>query len=128
MGNSIKIQSALACDDVRHEMGNRWTLVGVCGLEFQVSNFPARMRLHFVVVAELPGAGKFDFAFRLIGPDGSVIWKSDGSVEAFKAAKGALLPIGVSSFELKSPGDFALEQESPPGRWRVIQVWSVVSS
>ena len=96
---SAQLVYSILCDDVRLELGNKLSLMGVFENVY-LPQFPA-MLLRFAAVNHWIGAGDYETQVRVVSPDGREIAQSSQS--AFRIAK-------------------------PKGRWRQpIGCWPVVS-
>jgi hypothetical protein len=131
MSNStIKVRTAFACEDLRHEMDGKLFAIGIHNpvlgrpplLEDGTS--PAT-KLHFILSLDVPEAGDFDMRFRLRPLGG----KGRGSstklrVQFLEAANNIPFPIGP--MRMRPDADamgFSLEQEIGDGRWKRLAEW-----
>ena len=122
--SSLKILGALVCDDVRFEIGGKYTVVGVYGPELNSPDFPCVITLRVVVFIDILEAGEIYFEFRLVRSEGEVIGDAKGGMEAARPANGILLPLGPFTFTFMKPGSFKLQFQSAPGRWKTVQKWN----
>ena len=125
MSATLKVQAALACEDLRTEMNGKWMAVGICGPELSVPAFPAAFNLRFVAIVDISAAGSASFSFRLLDAEKKIIMSIKGSIDAMQAVKGIFLPIGGAVVSLQSPGEIVLQFETGIGKWRTIQSWYV---
>lgn len=114
---SLRAVGAFACDDVRLEIGNKFTFVGIYTSDLNLPDFPCTLALRIVVLVDFPEAGPFHFAFRLMHSNGTKIAEIEGKLEAAKAGRG-MLPIGPTAITFAEHGSFALQFRSAPGRWK----------
>jgi hypothetical protein len=112
MSIAAQFQTKLLCEDIRNELGNKRTLVGVFSGDIIVEKFPATLSLaaYFEYVPTLIGQQRIDFSV-YFGNDklfdfGGVLSVADLSVTAL-----ALPRINAT---IQQPGDFRIEVIAPP--------------
>ena len=99
-----KFRNVILCDDIRDEMGNKKSLMGVYSGDILVQNFPAAVQIAFYVdyVPAEDEAGEIPVQFR-ITQDGAEIAKAQIQAKIDKGPTVTLIiPKGVASFDKAS--------------------------
>ena len=125
MTHVMKIQSAIACDDIRFETGNKLIAIGMYGQDITVPGFPCILMLRFIIVADIFIVGSLEFDFRVSGFNKTILMTSKGIMEVTKAGSGIIFPTAPCPFSISEPGEFTLQHQIAPNKWRNVQTWVV---
>lgn len=122
----IRVRAAIACDDVRHEIGGKMTLVGIYGPVIGLRAFPAQLMLRIVCLADIETAGRHTIFLRVTNDDdlSLVEWK----VEMEAAGLGDAIPLLPLPLSLRvgRPVSLRLAQQLE-GEWKVLQTWMIAA-
>jgi hypothetical protein len=108
-----RLQVAIVCEDVRKELGNKRSLIGVFSGDVVVGEFPATLSLaaYFEYITDV--AGMFDIEF--------VVYFGDRQVAKFEAGLSVVEPDQPSVMDLPrmnltvlGPGDIRIEMGTKP--------------
>ena len=63
--DTIEVRNAILCEDIRHEIGNKNSLIGVFGGDILVAELPARIRVAVYYDAMVSVRGKIQSEIKL---------------------------------------------------------------
>ena len=73
MIHSPKLEYAMICDDIRHEVGDKFSLIGVYGSDIYAANMPFLFPKLSVAIAYRHLKGGDTFHIELIDPAGTIV-------------------------------------------------------
>lgn len=110
----IEIKNAFLCDDVRQEVNNKHTLVGVYSGNIVLPRVPADVLLGLFMEMETP-AGAHEIEIRISGPGkGSATLKAN--IQQAESGS-ASLANSRAQFHMEKEGVFRVDARTPGGRW-----------
>lgn len=123
---TLEVLAVLACDDVREELRNKLTFVGVLVPSFTLAKFPASVRLSFVIIANVIDEGSSDLSVRVMGDRDEPLGSAQGEVMTPKVGGALAIPVGPFNLPIDGPGPIRFEAMDE-GKWRELQRWEVLS-
>ena len=108
MTGSLTPLAGLLCDDVRFEADGRYSLMGLVPAALTVVAFPARQRVHAVVLfrADKPGTCVVGTGLRWRG---ELRWQVETELEITEAGGCTAVPMGNTVAGFDQEGELALE-------------------
>jgi hypothetical protein len=122
----FEVLGAFACDDVRFEIGGKYTIVGAYGGDsIGVPTFPWALRLWVVLLTNTTAAeAPTTLQFRVLGPSGDPIMQAQMQMQEVKAGKGVLVPIFGFASQFSSPGTLTV-QANNNSDWQNVHILKV---
>lgn len=98
----------LLCDDIRYEADGRFSLMGIIPASISVAAFPARQRMHAVVLfrADVPGTCVVSTSLRWRG---EVRWQVENELEITEPGGCTPVPMGNTMAGFDQEGELVLE-------------------
>lgn len=116
----IAIDNVVICEDVRHELRGKFTIVGVSVPELNVVSFPANLRVALWVSGTPSELGEFDIAVRAINPDGKTIVEGGLKGEIKSLSKMSIV-IGPMHLAAEKEGDYKFQWQFQGKKWSAIE-------
>lgn len=112
---SLRFVHATLCEDIRTEIGGKYSLIGVFANEVQVSAFPSVIRLATFVEIEIPKAGDWNLKFRASVEGGEAL-ETAGVFQAKRGGRG-VVTLPALNVNFKEPSHYLVEMEVQPDEW-----------
>jgi hypothetical protein len=103
MGDPLSLQAAVLCEDIRAEINNKYTLIGVFGLDINLATLPGALNLAIYMEHHTHQVGHFDGEMRLLDPEDSPLLSINFTMDIDRVG-GMLMPIGPFPVRLKTAG------------------------
>ena len=124
---SIKITTALLCDDARKEDNGKEVLIGVYTGDVLVSEFPAQLVVCLWLLTETEAAGEIEKEVRAVGPDGKTITSGLFHVSILRDGKGsASFALTKMPLLIEKKGKLKFQWRPLKGRWSTILTKNVL--
>jgi hypothetical protein len=117
--NKITVENVAFCENVRQEVGGKYTLLGVFAPELSVIEIPATIVLAIWISGTPNAAGTFEADFRALGTD--KISLISGKMEGeFSSTGKSSVVIGPMPLPIQKAGDYTFEWKFSDGKWEKI--------
>lgn len=103
------------CEDVREEVGNKFSAMGIFGGDIVTSPFPAVIRAAFLLIFSSNKNGELELRMRL-SVDGTVVMEAKASVN-FETAGTANMVIPMGAIRVEKPSRIALQLSMTGDDW-----------
>lgn len=123
MSGRFKVIGALMCEDVRQEVNDAISLIGVATPTLECANFPARRRLSPVLLVDTLETGPATFKVELKWR-GKLRYGIEVEIEIDEVSKGVPLPVRGTVGNFDRPGTLALDVIIDDRR-KTVQKWIV---
>jgi hypothetical protein len=116
LNKTLKVEFALFCEDVREEVGNKFSAVGIFTGEIVTDTFPAKIRAAFLISIKAQSSGIFPLWIRLL-LDGEKLMEgmSEMAIKEETGVANLIVPSGTIGIE--RPGTLTLELSLDSKKW-----------
>lgn len=124
---SIKVETALLCDDIRQEVSGKYILIGFYSGDVLVKRMPIEIPMAFLIMLShpaTPATYSLEVRLDLPGLKRSEIMRTEISNETQALSA---LELRVPNIQFKEPGRFRLLFREQGQRWKTIIAKNVVA-
>jgi len=123
MTTRVQPVAAILSEDIRHEEGNTFSIMGVCTPVLQCREFPAAKRIAVSLVISGNSVGDAELEISLLWKD-EVKWAVEMEIEIDAVGTGSVVPVGETYAYFDEPGSLKLQVQTEGSTYDV-QVWDV---
>lgn len=117
--NKLKIENVVFCEQIRAEMGGKYTLLGAYAPELNIGEIPANIAIAIWISGTPSGVGPFDVEFRARGVDGTVLINGKMNGDFGTLTKTSMV-IWTLPLMISSDGEYTFEWNFSDTKWEKI--------
>jgi hypothetical protein len=117
--NKIAVENVAFCEDVRQEVGGKYTLLGVFAPELSVREIPATMSLAIWISGTPSQPGLFTADFRALDVDKNSVISGKMEGEFSSSGKSSVV-IGPMPLPIQKEGEYTFEWKFADNKWEKI--------
>jgi len=126
-GPSLKVTHCLICDDVRWEVANKETVVGIYTSGVAIPSVPWVFYASIWMNVIWSGHGEADIEIRALDPQHIQVGETGGHATAFHQGTESSLTFRGLAFSIESEGTYTIQwRMGPGGTWQTMKTFPIV--